>query len=156
MNHIGMVFQKADGSSLAPADLAPLMVPTNDMLQLVAKQTGKVIRPDTLTGALRAFPAVALSDKVMLHSRALMESSNDPSIAKLLADFRRAEYQRLFGGVKAAQNGDVSRLLESARTNRAAKIIVTILNGATAFAAGGSEFIDGEGYRVRFGRLQSA
>ena len=95
MVNIGMIFQKADGSSLAPADLAPLMVPTSDVLKHIVQQTVIEVRKETLTGAIQALQLVKLSERVVLHGRALVESSKDSSISRLLADFRVAEYQAL-------------------------------------------------------------
>lgn len=154
MTNIGTAFQKDDGSTLFPGDFAPLVMPTSDLISGIAKKGGPNIAPDTITGSIVPFPLLQIDERTTLHTRILVESSADQAHANLLQAQRIAEFQDLFARFDGAPPEHVGILLDRTGTRGAARLIVSIIEGARAFAKGGPDTIFANGILVRFIQLQ--
>jgi hypothetical protein len=151
MVNIGTTFQKdSDRSTLGPADFAPLVTPTSSLLSEIAKNGGPPIPPETLVAFIVSFPLLRIDAHTLLHTRRVFESSADPAHAKLLQDRRVAELQDLFARFHAAPPDQVQTLKDRQATAKAAALVMSIIDGAKAFAEGGPNQIHANGLSIGF------
>jgi hypothetical protein len=149
--NIRVAFQKdSNGSTLAPADFAPLVTPTSSLISQIEKTDGPHIPPSSIVGAIATFPLVRLNSRATLYAAMVFESSDEPSHASALQSRRISELQDLFARFHASPPEQVRALLQGPATAAAATLVMSILDGATAYAEGGPNLVRANGVSIGY------
>jgi hypothetical protein len=149
IREIGTFVIKPDGTAAEMRDFAPLLMPTNRLLERISSEGGPTIPSASLFGEVVSIPLLTINKTYGLSVRLAIESSAVAEHASALRTLRTAEVQNLFGRFFAAPQEHREALVARTETSAAALLVAKIIAAQVGLAAGQSGIERTPHYEVR-------